>query len=236
MPRPPRFCPDNVPQHVINRGDQKERVFRSPADYLGFVAAMADAAERTVVRLLAFSLMPNHFHLVLWPVPGGELSTYMQLLMNAHLRDIVPRHGTSGLGHVYQGRFRNFEILNEQHFLNVCRYVEANALQAGLVSRAEDWPWCSLSCCGPVPDINLLSEWPVLRPCDWLEQVNRRRLPAPLSPGWLAPEVAGTPAQARHGRRGRTSDVWQPQESATKPPFPNSESAESRNFHFLDIV
>ena len=222
MPRLPRYCPDNVPQHVVNRGDQRERIFRSPADYLGFVAAMTDAAERTVVRLLAFSLMPNHFHLVLWPVLGGEVSTYMQLLMNAHLRDVVPRHGTSGLGHVYQGRFKNFDILNERHFLNVCRYVEANALQAGLVSRAEEWPWCSLSCSGPAPGINLLSEWPLRRPRDWFEQVNRPRIPGPLSPGWLALEVAGTSVQPRSNRRKRSLEVWQPPASAAQPPFPAS--------------
>jgi len=63
----------------------------------------------------------------------------MQLLMNAHIRDVQRRHGTVGTGHVYQGRFRNLPILSERRFINVCRYVEANAMSAGLVSRAEDW-------------------------------------------------------------------------------------------------
>jgi hypothetical protein len=58
-------------------------------------------------------------------------------LMNAHLRDVMPRQGTKGLGHVYQGRYRNHLIQSDWHFLNVCRYVESNARRAGLCKRAE---------------------------------------------------------------------------------------------------
>jgi putative transposase len=189
MPRPPRIHPDFVPQHIVNRGNRKTRIFLSSADYLGFVAAMADAAERTVVRLVAFCLMPNHFHLVLWPFKGAEISAYMQVLMNAHLRDVMPRQGTTGQGHVYKGRYRNHLVHNERHFLNVCRYVESNALRAGLCERAEEWPWSSLSCTGPAPDIDLLSPWPTRRPADWLNQVNAPRLRPPVSTGWVPPEV-----------------------------------------------
>jgi putative transposase len=208
MPRLRRNCPDGVPEHVVNRGNHREQIFRSDSDYLGFLAAMADGAEKTVVRLLAFCLMPNHWHLVLWPFRGDELSTYMQIVMNSHLQDILPRHGTAGLGHMYQGRFRNHPILNETHFLNVCRYVEANAFTAGLTSRAEDWEWCSLARSGPAPDINLLSPWPVPKPRDWLEQVNRPRPACPLPKPWLAPDLPDTSrryAAAVHGR------WWQPE-------------------------
>ena len=193
MPRPPRHYPDHVPQHIVNRGNRKSRIFQSPEDYLGFIGALADAAERTVVRLLAFCLMPNHWHLVLWPHKGSEVSTYMQLVMNSHLRDLLPRHHLSGLGHVYQGRHRNHPIHNDQHFLNVCRYVEANARRARLVQRAEEWPWSSLVCHGPDPEVNLLSPWPVRRPADWLEQVN---LPAYVSRNeepWRVFEQPGLP-------------------------------------------
>jgi putative transposase len=172
MPRGKRDLPDGVPQHIVNRGNRKGTIFRCDADYLGFVGAMTEAGERTVVRLMSFNLMPNHFHLVLWPYQGVEISTYMQVLMNVHLRDLLPRHSLRGLGHVYQGRYRNHLVHNDLHFLNVCRYVESNALRAGLVQRAELWPWCSLSCSGPEPGINLLAPWPVPKPRDWLDQVN----------------------------------------------------------------
>jgi len=173
MPRPNRNCPDGVPQHIFNRGNRRSQVFRIAADYLGFLAALTDAADRTVVRLLAFCLMPNHWHLVVWPVRGVEVSTYMQVVMNAHLRDLQQRHATSGTGHVYQGRFKNSAILTEPDFFNVCRYVESNAACAGLVQRAEQWEWSSLARSGPADGINILSPWPVARPANWLEEVNR---------------------------------------------------------------
>ncbi len=193
MPRPLRVHPDHVPQHVVNRGNRRSLIFRGPEDYLGFIGALAEAAERTVVRLVCFCLMPNHWHLVLWPHSGHEISTYMQIAMNAHLRDLLRRHGLAGQGHVYQGRYRNHLIHNDQHFLNVCRYVEGNARRAKLVNRAEAWPWSSLACCGPAPDIDLLSAWPVRRPPDWLEQVNVPLLttPKPKPQGWRAHEPRG---------------------------------------------
>jgi putative transposase len=197
-----------VPQHIVNRGNRKAEIFRCDEDYIGFLGGMLDAAERTVVRLIAFCLMPNHWHLVLWPVTGNEVSAYMQILMNAHLRDLLPRHALAGLGHVYQSRFRNFPILNDQHFLNVCRYVEANPVRAKLVARAEDWPWSSASWSGPEPEINALSAWPIPKPRDWRDQVNASRLVAPLPRGWLAPPAAGTEEGSRlHRRNSNLFDI-----------------------------
>jgi putative transposase len=173
MPRPPRFCPDGVPQHIVNRGNLRAPIFHESADYLGFLAALTDAADRTTVRLLAFCLMPNHWHLVLWPLDGSEISAYMQVVMNAHIRDLQRRHGTAGTGHIYQGRYKNSPIVTDRYFFNVCRYVEANALCAGLVGRAEDWEWSSLVRSGPVEDLNIMSPWPLVRPVNWREMVNR---------------------------------------------------------------
>jgi putative transposase len=137
---------------------------------LGFIAALAYAAERTTVRLIAFCVMPNHFHLLLWPHVGFEISTYMQLVMNKHICDLQTRQGTKGTGHVYQGRHKNVTILTERHFYIEARYIEGNALAAGLVERAEAWPWSSLSpseeCLQP------LSPWPLPRPGNWIELVN----------------------------------------------------------------
>ena len=173
MPRPPRTCPDGVPQHIVNRGNLRATIFRKSQDYLGFLAGLADAVDRTTVRLLAFCIMPNHWHLVLWPVHGCDVSAYMQVLMNAHIRDLQRRHGTAGTGHIYQGRYKNSAILSDRHFINVCRYVEANPMCAGLVARAEDWEWSSLVRSGPAEGIDILSAWPVRRPEPWLEHVNR---------------------------------------------------------------
>ena len=82
---------------------------------------------------------------------------------------------TSGLGHVYQQRYKSFPIQNDDHFLCLCRYVERNALRAKLVQRAEDWRWGSLWrwLQKPGPDPKLLSPWPIPRLPGWVQRVNQ---------------------------------------------------------------
>ena len=174
MPRPRRFYQDGLAHHVINRGNKKSRVFLEPADYEDFLSAMAEAVSRTSVRTLTFCLMTNHFHLVLRPEHARDLSAYMQRLMNHQIRHYLRRHGTSGTGHIYQGRFKSFPIEGEAHLLAVCRYVEANPVRAGLVDRAEDYRWSGLTCRASADGTPLLAPWPVPKPADWLERVNRQ--------------------------------------------------------------
>jgi putative transposase len=173
MPRRRRVYPDGLAFHVINRGNRRGRIFLESADYETFLDAMAAAAARTGMRVLAFCLMPNHWHLVLWPRTCRELSAFMQRLMNRHIRVHQKRHGTSGTGHIYQGRFKSVAIEDERQLLRVCRYVAANPLRAGLVDKAEEWPWSDLSRRTTEDGISLLSDWPIPRPADWLEMVNR---------------------------------------------------------------
>jgi putative transposase len=174
MPRPLRKCPDGLAHHVLNRGNKRARVFLQPEDYEGFIHAMSAAAEATAMRILTYCLMPNHFHLVLWPIHGSDLSAYMQKLMNAHIRDLLRRHEASGTGHIYQGRFKNLPIQTDRHLLAVCRYVEANPFRAHLVDRAEQWPWSRLQRTTTANGQDFLAPWPVVRPSDWLARVNRQ--------------------------------------------------------------
>ena len=110
--------------------------------------------------------MPNHFHLVLRPHGAGDLSRWMQWLMTSHVRRYHRHHGTSG--HVWQGRFKAFPIQDDAHLLTVLRYVERNALRAGLVERAQDWAFGSLHAAvkktgpvalEPVPETGETSAW-----------------------------------------------------------------------------
>ena len=89
--------------------------------------------------LLAYCIMPNHWHLIVWPRQDGELSRFVGWLTLTHTQ---PRHAhrhTRGNGHVYQGRFNSFPVQCDEHFLTACRYVERNALRANLVTRAENF-------------------------------------------------------------------------------------------------
>ena len=82
---------------------------------------------------------------------------------------------TSGMGHLYQQRYKSFAIQDDEYFFVVCRYVERNALRAGLVDRAEDWRWSSLWrwLQKPEPDPKLLSAWSMARLPGWVDRVNQ---------------------------------------------------------------
>ncbi|HTI37544.1 MAG TPA: transposase [Vicinamibacterales bacterium] len=144
MPRRARISPDGFVQHVINRGDHRETIFHTRADFAAFLAFMAAAARRVPMRILAYCIMRNHFHLLLWPYKGIDLSAYMQLLMNLHIQRYLRQHRPSSPGHIYQGRYRNVIVQSGPEVLRVARYVEANPLVAGLVKRADDYKWSSL--------------------------------------------------------------------------------------------
>jgi putative transposase len=88
------------------------------------------------MRVVGYCLMPNHFHLVLWPPGDSDLSTFMQWLSTSHSHGYRMRYG--GSGHVWQGRFKAFPIQQDDHLLTVLRYVERNPLRGGLVSVAAD--------------------------------------------------------------------------------------------------
>ncbi len=162
----------DIPFHVMNRGARRLELFETPADYRAFLFCLAESLEKIPVRLVAYCLMPNHFHLVAVPVEDGQLSVFMKHLLSTHAQRWRAFRHTTGNGAVYQGRFRAFPIQADVHFFTVCRYVERNALRAGLVARAEAWPWSSLAQTMGLHDIVPLSEWPLPRPVDWLETVN----------------------------------------------------------------
>ena len=178
MPRRARASVGGVAYHVINRGNGRMRVFHRDGDYAAFVALLEQASQRHPMRLLAYCLMPSHFHLVLWPQADGDLSRWMQWLLTAHVRRYHALRGTSG--HVWQGRFKAFPIQQDEHLLTVIRYVERNPLRAGLVRRAQDWRWSSLADDRGRPP-TLLAAWPVDRPRDWRQRVNQPQTDAELA-------------------------------------------------------
>ena len=144
---------------------------------------MQAAVEAVPMRILAYCLMPNHWHLLLWwPRCDGQLACFMQRLTVTHVRRWHEHRHSTGRGHVYQGAFKSFPVQQDSHFLTVARYVERNALRAKLTKRAQDWRWSSLwrRENGSSQERGLLSEWPVERPADWLQWVNQPQTKAEL--------------------------------------------------------
>ena len=171
MPHRQRVATAGVVFHVLNRGVRKLQLFDRPSDYRAFLKVLREAQERIPLRCLAYCLMPNHFHLVLWPKTDTELSAFMGWLTTTHSKRWHAQRGTAGTGHVYQGRYKAFPVSTDTHFLRLCRYVERNALRAGVVTRAEDWPWCSLADRVRGRSTVSLADWPVERPSDWTDLV-----------------------------------------------------------------
>lgn len=176
MPRRLRTATGGLAYHVINRAVARQAIFEKDADYLAFERVIQQTHERIPTRLLAYVLMPNHFHLVLWPKEDGELSEFMRLLTVTHTQRWHANRNTAGTGPLYQGRFKSFPIQQDDHLLTVMRYVERNPLRANLVERAEDWRWGSAwqhQQPAPAEWLLLPGKWPVDRRRDWAAWVNR---------------------------------------------------------------
>jgi putative transposase len=173
MPRTARAAAGGICYHVFNRGNARAEVFHKPEDYAAFLRLLKEAGERQQMRLLAYCLMPNHFHLVLWPRHDGDLGRYMQWLLTSHVRRYHRHYG--GSGHVWQGRFKAFPIQHDEHLLTVLRYAERNPLRAPSlrVRKAERWPWSSIGTPPPHTVRPPLDAGPVPRGRDWLEWVNQ---------------------------------------------------------------
>ena len=172
MPRRARNTPAGLVYYVLNRGVGRRTLFRKEEDYAAFERVMAEAHHRVPIRILAYCLMPNHWHFVLWPRAEGEMSEFMKWLTHTHTQRWHAHYHTSGTGHLYQDRFKSFAVQKDLHLLLVLRYVERNALRANMVARAEQWTWSSIWRRQNEQGVAMLSDWPVQRPPDWVEFVN----------------------------------------------------------------
>ena len=173
MPRRKRTAIPGVVFHAFNRGSRQGPLFEADSDYAAFERLLRQTADGFDRSVFSYSLMPNHWHLVVAPAAGQTLSKPLQWLTGTHARRWHLNRGTVGQGAVYQGRFKEIPIEADAHFLRVCRYVERNACRAGLVDRAEAWRWCSLWRREHHIETAWLRPWPVPRPAAWLELVNR---------------------------------------------------------------
>ena len=180
MPRTLRAEEPGLIYHVINRGNGRARLFYKDPDFAAFEQVLAEGLQRYAVDLLSYCLMGNHWHLVLRPRAAGAMSRLMGWGGVTHVRRHHEHYHTRGGGHLYQGRFKSFPIEADDHLLRVCRYVEANALRAGIVSQAQNWRWSALYARQQGGKPLVLSHWPVQRPPGWTQIVNQAMPPAEL--------------------------------------------------------
>ena len=179
MPRRALRDAGGIVFHVLNRSARRSRLFYKPEDYVAFEVILAVALRKFRVRLLAYCVMPNHWHLVLWP-EGSDLPRFMHWLTLIHARQWHEANGTHGSGHVYQDRYRAIPVQDDRHLLTLIRYVERNPLRAHLVDRAEQWQWSSAWDGGHSCNRMKLTPWPIPRPVNWIEMLNETQTGAEL--------------------------------------------------------
>ena len=176
MPRTPRVDIKNEIYHVINRANARLPIFLKEKDYQLFESILENGREKFDMRILAYCLMSNHFHLVLQPREDGGLQRFMQWVTVTHTQRWHSQNKTIGSGHLYQGRYKSFIIQEDNCLLSVIRYVERNPLRANIVRKAENWNFSSLYR-RTFPEKfklrkRILSDWPIDIPKNYISFVN----------------------------------------------------------------
>ena len=143
MPRLARIDLADHIYHVINRANGRLQIFNTKEDYILFEKLLTEAKALTDMRILAYSIMPNHWHLILQPRKDGDLGLFMHWLSTSHTRHVHVNTKTIGSGHLYQGRYKSFFVETDQYLLTLIKYVERNPVRAKLVRQCENWQWGS---------------------------------------------------------------------------------------------
>lgn len=179
MPRPLRIDVGGELYHCINRAVGRQTIFKDEKDFRLFEEILQEVVDGTDMRILAYCIMPNHFHLVLFPRNDGELSDFMKRITVTHTQRYRVATNTVGEGPIYQGRYKSFIIKNDQHLLTVLRYVERNPLTAQLVRDPLEWNYGSVyrRYKGTPKEKRLLYPWVFEEPKDYLSL-----LAQPLTP------------------------------------------------------
>ena len=110
MPRPKRADEANGIYHALNRGNARSAIFKKDADYNAFEQILSEGLERYPCNILSYQLMPNHWHFVLQPTEDGGMSDFLRWVTLTHTQRYHAHYGSSGQGHVYQGRFKSFPV------------------------------------------------------------------------------------------------------------------------------
>jgi putative transposase len=174
MPRVARVLVGDMVYHCLNRSNGRVTLFHDAPDYRHFEDLLLEGVELTGMRILAYCIMPNHWHLVLYPRNDGDMGEFMRWITTTHVRQRRAMTETIGYGSLYQGAYKSFPVETEHYLQQLMVYVEQNPLRAKLVQKAEDWQWSSLYRRekGTVQQQKLLADLPVTQPTDYLRIVN----------------------------------------------------------------
>ena len=144
MARKPRFNLPGYPQHVIQRGIDRQACFFSVADYKMYLNLLQESAEVCECHVHAYVLMTNHVHLLITPKAPFSVSHMMQRLGQRYVRYVNRRYNRTGT--LWDGRYKA-GLVDSDHYLLACmRYIEMNPVRAGMVEHPAEYAWSSYGC------------------------------------------------------------------------------------------
>ena len=142
MARLPRFVITGQPQHVIQRGNNRQDIFRADEDYRFYLEKLSDAAKKHGCDIHAYVLMTNHVHLLVTPHKEDGIGKMMQMLGRYYVQYF--NHCYKRTGTLWEGRYKAALIDSEQYLLTCMRYIELNPVRAqNMVNHPAEYPWSS---------------------------------------------------------------------------------------------
>lgn len=141
MARLPRLTVPGYPHHIIQRGNNRQPIFDTTADYELLLALIDEHARKQHVAIHAYVLMSNHFHLLATPETAEAIPQMMQAVGRRYVRNFNLRQGRSGT--LWEGRYRSTLIQAERYLLACMVYIDLNPVRAGLVQDPAEYPWSS---------------------------------------------------------------------------------------------
>jgi putative transposase len=144
MARLARFFVPDIPLHVIQRGNNREAMFHERADRYRYLLLLGEYVSRCEVAIHAYILMPNHVHLLVSPVKRSSVPRLMQRVGSRYVAWYNHRHSRTGT--LCEGRYRAAIVDHDRYLLSCMRYIELNAVRAGIVADPAEYPWSSYHC------------------------------------------------------------------------------------------
>ena len=155
MPRRSRLCPPSIPQHIIQRGNNRQVCFGADEDFSAYAHWLNDAAKKYQVEIHAWVFMTNHVHLLVTPVDNAGVSLMMQTLGRRYVRYFNKVYQRSGT--LWEGRFKSCLVQSTQYLLQCYRYIELNPVRASMVNDPSEYVWSSYRSNGLGVDSNLIT-------------------------------------------------------------------------------
>jgi putative transposase len=159
MARTARLIVPNQPHHIIQRGNNRQQIFRDDDDFRKFSGWLLDAARLFKVAVHAYVLMDNHIHLLASPSDEIGLARMMQWIGRHYVLYFNRKHGRTGT--LWEGRYKTSVIDSDNYFLACCRYIEMNPVRAGLTADPAAYPWSSYAHHAGVKPDPLINDHPL---------------------------------------------------------------------------